>query len=80
MITSDLFNLPTPPEEIAARQAFERLVRELGIDTVDLMAPMVAAKRSGRFNRITFRHDFHWSAAGHTVAVEVLAAKIDRVE
>ena len=35
--TSDL----SLPEEVACRQAFERMVRDLGLETVDLMAPMV---------------------------------------
>jgi hypothetical protein len=61
------------PQEIACRQAFERMVRDLAIDTVDLMAPMVAAKRTGRFERMTFVHDFHWNSAGHTIAAEVIA-------
>ena len=70
--TSDL----SLPEEIACRRAFERLVRDLAIDTVDLMAPMVAAKRSGRSDRMTFTHDFHWNPAGHTVAAETIAGAI----
>ena len=70
--TSDLCG----PEEIACRQAFERMVRDLGVDTVDLMAPMVAAKRSGRFARMTFAHDCHWNPAGHTIAAEAIAAAI----
>jgi lysophospholipase L1-like esterase len=73
--TSDL----SGPEEIAARQAFDRMVRDLGIDAVDLMPPMVAAKRSGRFERMTFAHDFHWNPAGHTVAAEVIAAAVQRL-
>jgi len=72
--TSDL----SLPEEIACRQAFDRMVRDLGIDAVDLMPSMVAAKRAGRYERMTFTHDFHWNPAGHTVAAEVLAAAIAR--
>jgi hypothetical protein len=64
-------------EEIACRQTFERMVRDLAIDTVDLMGPMVAAKRSGRFQRMTFTHDFHWNSAGHTIAAEALAANLE---
>ena len=63
-------------EEIAARQAFNRLVRDLAIDAVDLLPPMAVAKRSGRFQRMTFTHDFHWNPAGHTIAAETLAAAI----
>jgi hypothetical protein len=63
-------------EEIAYRQAFERMVHDLGIETGDLMGPMLAAKRSGRFDRLTFPHDFHWNAAGHTLAAEVIAAAL----
>jgi lysophospholipase L1-like esterase len=63
-------------EEIAARQAFNRIVSDLAIETVDIMPPMVAAKRSGRFDRMTFTHDFHWSPAGHTIAAEAIAAAV----
>jgi len=74
--TSDL----SEPEERACRQAFDGLTHGLGIDVVDLMSPMVAAKQSGRFPRMTFAHDFHWNSAGHTVAAEALAAEIARRE
>jgi lysophospholipase L1-like esterase len=70
--TSDL----SPQEEVTSRQAFDRLIKELGIDTVDLMAPMLAAKHIGRFERLTFAHDFHWNAAGNTVAAETIAGKL----
>ncbi len=63
-------------EEIACRQAFGRIVRDLAIEAVDLMPPMVAAKQSGRFDRMTFTHDFHWNPAGHTMAAETIAAAI----
>jgi lysophospholipase L1-like esterase len=63
-------------EEVAARQAFDHIASDLAIETVDLMPPMVAAKRSGRFDRMTFTHDFHWSPAGHTVAAEAIAAAV----
>ena len=68
------------PEEIACRQAFNRIVGDLKIDTVDLIVPMAAAKQSGRFDRMTFLHDFHWNAAGHTIAAEAIAAEIRRRE
>jgi lysophospholipase L1-like esterase len=70
--TSDL----SLPEEIASRQAFGRMVHDLAIETVDLMPAMVAAKCNGRFDRMTFTHDFHWNAAGHSVAAETIAAAI----
>ncbi len=70
--TSDL----SPLDEVATRQAFDRLIRELGIETADLMSPMLAAKRGGRFERLTFAHDFHWNAAGNTVAAETIAEKL----
>jgi lysophospholipase L1-like esterase len=67
-------------EEVASREAFDRLARELGLETTELMAPMMAAKRSGRFERMTFVHDFHWNAAGNTIAAESIAAAISRRE
>jgi hypothetical protein len=72
--TSDL----SPLDEVATRRAFDRLLHERNIETVDLTAPMLAAKRSGRFERLTFVHDFHWNAAGNTVAAERIAAEIGR--
>ena len=74
----DIDERSSPLEEVAARQAFGRLIRELGIETTDLMPPMLAAKRSGRFERLTSAHDFHWNAAGNTVAAEVIATEIGR--
>jgi hypothetical protein len=74
--TSDL----SLPEEIAARAAFQRMVRDLAIEAVDLLPAMDAAKRSGRFARMTFTHDFHWTPAGHTVAAEVIAGAIDQFD
>ncbi len=68
--TSDL----SLPEEVACRQAFGRIARDLAIETIDLTSPMVDAKRVGRFDRVTFPHDFHWNAAGHTLAAEAIAA------
>ena len=65
-------------EEVASREGFGRLCSELGLETADFMAPMLAAKRSGRFERMTFVHDFHWNAAGNTVAAEVIAASLAR--
>jgi hypothetical protein len=70
--TSDL----SLPEEVACRQAFERMVHDLGIETVDLMTPMMAAKQTGRFSRLTFAHDFHWNPAGNTVAAEIISAAV----
>jgi hypothetical protein len=67
-------------EESASREAFDRIAGDLGIETVDLMAPMRAAKRSSRFERMTFIHDFHWNAAGNTVASEVIAGRIAECE
>jgi lysophospholipase L1-like esterase len=66
------------PEEIAARQTFGRMVRDMGIEAVDIMPAMLEAKRSGRFERMTFTHDFHWTPAGHTIAAETIAAAIDQ--
>ena len=63
-------------EEIASRQAFDRIARDLAIETIDLMPSMVAAKRSGRFDRMTYTHDFHWNPAGHTVAAERIVAAV----
>ena len=60
-----------------AEPTYGRMVRDLDIESIDLMPAMVAAKRSRRFPRMTFTHDFHWNSAGHTIAAEVLAAAIE---
>jgi hypothetical protein len=65
-------------EEVASRAAFDRLAGDLRLETADLMAPMLSAKRSGRFERMTFIHDFHWNAAGNTVAAQAIASTISR--
>ena len=43
--TSDLSDL----EEAAYHRAFDRAAQALGLETIDLMRPMVAAKQSKRF-------------------------------
>jgi hypothetical protein len=63
-------------EEPAYRRAFDRITKSLRIATVDLLPDMLAAKRSKRFDRLTFPHDFHWNAAGHTVAAETLCREL----
>jgi len=68
MSTGDL----SPPEELAYRQAFERITKSLNITTIDLLPAMLDAKRTKRFERLSFPHDFHWNAAGHTVAAEAI--------
>lgn len=64
-------------EEVACRATYVRMVCDLGIESIDLIPAMIAAKRSGRFHRMTFTHDFHWNPSGHTIAAEVLAAAIE---
>ena len=66
-------------KRLPARQAFDRIVRDLAIDAVDLMPPMVAAKCS---SRPVQAHDLYatistGTRAGHTVAAEVIAGAID---
>ena len=44
---------------------------------------MRAAKKAGRFDRLTFQHDFHWNKNAHLLAAEtvssVLAEKAESV-
>jgi hypothetical protein len=69
------------PQQVGYRRAFFRCVDQLGIETIDLLPRMVAAKKAGRFDRLTFRHDFHWNKNAHLLAAEtvssVLAEKAD---
>ncbi len=69
-VTEDL----TPPEQATYRKAFFHCADVLGIETVDLLPRLLAAKKAGRFDRVTFRHDFHWNENGHAVAAETIAA------
>ncbi len=69
-VTEDL----TLPEQIGYRKAFFRCASQLGIETIDLLPRMLAAKKAGRFDRLTFRHDFHWNKNGHLVAAELISS------
>ena len=46
------------PEEVAWRQVFDRMVKDLAIETVDLVTPMVAAKRNWPFRSHDLRPRF----------------------
>jgi hypothetical protein len=71
------------PEQIGYRKAFFRCADQLGIETIDLLPRMLAAKKAGRFDRLTFQHDFHWNKNAHLLAAEtvssVLAEKAETV-
>jgi len=69
-VTEDL----TPPEQATYRKAFFHCADALGIETVDLLPRLLAAKKARRFERVTFCHDFHWNENGHAVAAETIAA------
>jgi hypothetical protein len=62
------------PEQIGYRKAFFRCASQLGIETIDLLPRMLAAKKAGRFDRLTFQHDFHWNKNGHLVAAELISS------
>jgi len=66
----------TAPEEAAFRPAFFRITQSLGIKTLDLLPPLLAAKQAGRFDRLTFRYDQHWNEHGHLVGAEALSSRI----
>ena len=61
-------------EQIGYRKAFFRCADQLGIETIDLLPRMLAAKKAGRFDRLTFQHDFHWTKNGHLVAAEMISS------
>ena len=71
------------PQQFGYRKAFFRCADRLGIETIDLLPRMLAAKKTGRFGRLTFQHDFHWNKNAHLLAAEtvssVLAEKAENV-
>jgi lysophospholipase L1-like esterase len=73
----------SPAQQIGYRKAFFRCVDQLGIETIDLLPRMLAAKKAHRFDRLTFQHDFHWNKNAHLLAAEtvssVLADKAENV-
>ena len=65
---------PTLATPDAPRDAVARELRSLGIQTCDLTPPLRAAAEAGQ--TLYFTYDGHWTAAGHAVVAEALAACI----
>jgi hypothetical protein len=63
-------------EQAACRQAFFRCTDSLGIQTIDLLPSFRQGREAGRFERLTFLHDFHWNEGGHAVAAEAISSFI----
>jgi hypothetical protein len=59
--------------EETARRLLTDCTKSLNIETIDLLPDFVAARTSGRFERLTFAQDQHWNENGHTVAAEVIS-------
>lgn len=62
--------------EEVVRRTFFQCAESLGIESIDLLPSFLEAKRAGRFERLTFRLDEHWNAAGHILAAEAIAQYI----
>ena len=62
--------------EAAYRQAFDACTEGTGIEILDLLPGLLAAKRSGKVERVIIAGDGHWNAAGHRVVAEIIAARL----
>lgn len=56
-----------------ARRLLAGCTKSQGIETIDFLPDFLAARRSGRFERLAFLKDQHWNESGHTLAAEVIA-------
>ena len=70
----------SPPEggtklaaEQALRAAFFGCTKPLGLETIDLLPPMVEARETRALGRLTFLHDEHWNEQGHACVADILA-------
>ena len=66
-----------PAENPAYRAAFFRIAAALGLETLDLLPDMLAAKRADAARRLTFEHDFHWNPHGHEIAARTIAERMN---
>jgi hypothetical protein len=55
------------------RQALFACAESVGVQIIDLLPHLLAAKESGLYQRMTFEYDAHWNENGHAVAAKVLA-------
>ena len=62
--------------EAACRQSFETCTEGTGIEVLDLLTGLLAAKRSGKVERVIIAGDGHWNAAGHRGVAEIIAARL----
>jgi lysophospholipase L1-like esterase len=63
-------------EERAFRQTFFSCTDSLGIDVIDLLPEMLAAKKSGRIDQLLIPADGHWNAVGHGIVADIVAARL----
>ena len=64
-----------PPRLDPDHQAFYALLRESGVDVLDLTEPLLAARDHPR-GPVYCRHDTHWSGVGCVVAARAIAAAV----
>jgi lysophospholipase L1-like esterase len=65
----------------AFRRAFFDSTESLGLPTIDLLPPLLAAKSDGLpGRRLTFVHDGHWNNEGHEVAARAIAGFLSSLE
>jgi lysophospholipase L1-like esterase len=65
----------------AFRRAFFNSTQALGLPTIDLLPPFLAAKHDGPpAQRLTFLHDAHWNDQGHEVAARAITDYLASLE
>jgi lysophospholipase L1-like esterase len=65
----------------AFRRAFFDSTESLGLRTIDLLPPLLAAKHDGPpGQRLTFLHDGHWTNEGHEVAARAIAGFLSSLD
>ena len=65
-----------PAHETAHRRAFMSCADDLGIETIDLLPAMLAAKRAAGSDHLVIPRDGHWTAAGHQIVADIIAARL----
>lgn len=63
--------------ERAFREAFFSCAQSLDVETLDLLPGMLAAKRDPQLGLLAFPRDTHWTATGHRVVAEIIAARLN---
>jgi lysophospholipase L1-like esterase len=63
-------------DERAYRQAFFSCAEAAGIETIDLLPGMWAAKHATGIEKVLIPGDGHWTAAGHRIVADIIASRL----